>query len=354
MRKKILFILPNLAAGGAERVISFVAQNIDKDRFESKLLIAGCKKDAAYSVQGVDVTFLEKNRVLTAIPGIFLYLMRHRPDVILSSVGHLNTVMGLMTFFFKKTKFIIREASVISSLDAVDNDNSNSSKFSVHSYLSHLSYKKTHNIICQSQDMADDFKNIYKETENKIVIINNPITQNFSLPKIEKANNEYVNFITVGRLSKEKGHLRIIKLLSQLKYKFHYTIIGSGPLKQEIFEAINQHQLQDNVTYIPFTKDVLEHMANSDLFLQGSYVEGFPNALLESCYAGTPVIAYNVPGGTKEIVVHKENGYLVQTDDDYLNFLNNMADFNPEEVRESVISRFSREKIVSQYEALFK
>ena len=53
-------------------------------------------------------------------------------------------------------------------------------------------------------------------------------------------------------------------------------------------------------------------------FIQGSYVEGFPNAVLESCSVGTPVVAINCPGGTKEIIEHATNGFLVVSDDDFI------------------------------------
>jgi hypothetical protein len=89
MKTKVLFILPTLTAGGAERVISFVAQNIDNSIFESTLLVTGYRKDAAYDIKGIQVKFLEKSRVFTAIPNIFLFLLKHKPHYVLSSIGHL-------------------------------------------------------------------------------------------------------------------------------------------------------------------------------------------------------------------------------------------------------------------------
>ena len=52
---KIFFILPSLKAGGAERVISFVSQNIDKDKFKPYLLVAGFEKDSVYDVSNIEV-----------------------------------------------------------------------------------------------------------------------------------------------------------------------------------------------------------------------------------------------------------------------------------------------------------
>lgn len=354
MKKKILFILPNLSAGGAERVFSFLAQNINSEKYEKTLLIAGCKEDAEFTVENINIKFFEKKRILDAIPKIFVFLIKYKPDVVLSSIGHLNTVMGLMSPLFPKTKFIIRETSVISIMSSVNQTNKSLS-FSdkIRSILSHWSNKLVDKVICQSQDMADDFLKIYKIPLEKIVIINNPITNSFPLKETQEPLNTIVKFITVGRLSKEKGHIRIIEMLAKLTFQFQYTIIGKGPLKEEILRAVDKYNLNEKITYISYTQDVSKYMALSDLFLQGSYVEGFPNTVLESCFIGTPVLAFNVPGGTKEIINHEINGYLVETEEDYLHYLNNRLDLLPKEVRNSVEMKFNQQQIIHQYETLF-
>jgi glycosyltransferase involved in cell wall biosynthesis len=353
MKKKILFILPTLTAGGAERVISFVAQNINQMKYDSKLLVTGYKKDAAYTIDNIEVKFLEKKRVLTAVPNIFWYLVNYRPNTVMSSIGHLNTIMGLISPLFYKTKFIIREASVITMMDKIHCQPANKASFNIRAILARTSYKMVDKIICQSKDMADDFINIYDVKKQNVVIINNPLTNSPPLKEINTDSQKPVRFITVGRLSKEKGQLRIIKLLSKLKFPFHYTIIGDGPLKDKVLEAIKTNQLADKCTYIPFTEEVSKYMGLNDMFLQGSYVEGFPNTVLESCFVGTPVLAFNVPGGTKEIIEHQVNGYLVENEEEYFYYLNNALPFDPQKVRASVETKFHKKNILKQYESLF-
>ncbi|RXJ45963.1 glycosyltransferase [Gelidibacter gilvus] len=353
MKKKILFILPTLTAGGAERVISFIAQNINETKYDSKILVTGYKKDAAYVIDSIHVHFLEKKRVLNAVSKIFCYLMKHRPHVVVSSIGHLNTVMGLMSPFFLKTKFIIREASIISLMNQIHSKPIYKKKISIYDILSRSSYKMVDKIVCQSKDMADDFINIYNVKNQNVTIINNPITNLPPLKEINTDSQKPISFLTVGRLSKEKGQLRIIKLLAKLKLPFHYTIIGDGPLKDNILEAIRTNHLENKFTYIPFTNEVSKYMALSDMFLQGSYVEGFPNTVLESCCVGTPVLAFNVPGGTKEIIQHQVNGYLVESEEEYFFYLNNALPFDPQKVRASVETKFDKMNIIKQYESLF-
>jgi glycosyltransferase involved in cell wall biosynthesis len=60
------------------------------------------------------------------------------------------------------------------------------------------------------------------------------------------------------------------------------------------------------------TNNVVAEIQKSNLFLQGSYFEGFPNVILEANSVGVPVIAFDVPGGTNEIITPWKNGVLVE------------------------------------------
>ena len=64
-RKSIVFVLPSLAAGGAERVMSFIAQNINKQKYDVTLIVFGFEKDKAFEVANIKIIYLNKPRVLT-------------------------------------------------------------------------------------------------------------------------------------------------------------------------------------------------------------------------------------------------------------------------------------------------
>lgn len=344
----ITFVLPNLLPGGAERVFSFIAQNIDPEKFNTTLLIIGYSKDASYDVKGINLVFLEKERVLNGIRDLFKYIRKNKPDILVSAVGHLNTVTAYMSLFFPKTKFISREVTVLS----VDTDFFEEKRTNALNYFSNKRFNYFDKIICQSEDMLQDIKDSYNIKKDKLIVINNPITDGFEL-KEETDNDKPVQFITVGRLSKEKGYGRILKILSKLSVPFHYTIIGNGSEKDEVYDLIEQYGLKDKITHIDFTKEVSKYLSKSDVFLQGSYFEGFPNCLIESCSVGTPVVAFNVPGGTKEIIENGVNGYLVENEDQFLEKLNEAKKWNAKTVSDSVYKKFNKDMIIKQYEDLF-
>ena len=344
----VTFVLPNLMAGGAERVISYIAQNIDPKKFNTTLLIVGHSKDASYDVENIKVVFLGKDRVLTAIPALFKYMRLNRPDILVSAVGHLNAITAYMSFFFPNTKFIAREVTVL-SLDAAF---FKTGKFKPMALIAGRRFQYFDKIICQSRDMLEDIKNNSNIDENKFVVINNPITDSFKLKDTFSKNNP-IQYITVGRLSREKGIDRVLKILSKLDFPFHYTIIGNGVEKDNLFSLIAKYNLSDKMTHIEFTKEVSKYLERSDYFLQGSHFEGFPNCLIESCSVGTPVIAFKAPGGTKEIIDEDVNGFLVDNEEEFIEKLKNPREWNPEKIRTSVFEKFNKELILQQYEDLF-
>ncbi len=345
----IVFIVPSLIAGGAERVMSYLAQNIDRTKFFPTLLIPGYKKDAVFDVEGIDLVFFNKKRTLHAFYPIFKFILVNKPDIVISSIGHVNTMMGIQSLFFPKTKFIGREANVMSVLNMVEKPKRYYPKF-----ISNIAYRNLDKVVCQSMDMANDLQNIYRFKPGRLTIINNPISEKFQLKTAYKKSKIH-QYITVGTLTKRKGHLRILDVLSKTTMLFHYTILGNGEDFEKVMTHAEKLGILDKISHVPFTNDVEEYLYKSDVFLQGSFVEGFPNALLESCAVGTPVLAFKALGGIDEIIENGVNGYIAEDEQDYLTKLEIISNtkWNPSTVRESVMKKYNKGKILDQYESLF-
>ena len=349
---KVVFVLPDLVSGGAERVMSYIANNISKEQFDTSLWLAGHEKDSAYNVDSIEVKYFNKPRILTALPGFFRSLKRQKPDIVISSISHVNTAMAVLSIFFPKTKFIGREANVLS---VYKNHNKKTGRMGGLIPLN-FSYKFLDLVLCQSEDMYNDMRDSFNIPEKKLRVINNPVTDGFKLKTKSYNADKEIQFITVARLKKQKGHERVIRALAKVDFPFHYTIIGDGPEKEFLFSLIEDLGISNKVTHIPFTREVPKYLHQSDLYLQGSFVEGFPNAIIESCMVGTPVLAIDAPGGINEIIYNGINGYVVPNEDaylDYLNKINTDYTFTPSEVSETIKSRYSSEIILNKYKDLF-
>ena len=112
-------------------------------------------------------------------------------------------------------------------------------------------------------------------------------------------------FLFIGRLTEEKGIRTLLKAASL--YNFKFTIIGDGPLSQEV-EDFSRHN--PTLSYLGFQPkaSVLSYLKKCKaLIFPSIWYEGFPVTILEAFCTGTPVIASNM-GGMKEIIQNRVNG----------------------------------------------
>lgn len=350
---KVGFFIPSLTSGGAERIIAFISQEIDKSKFSPTLVVVGFEKETKFHVDKIPVIYLNKERVLSSIPGIYKVLKENRFHIAMSAIRHMNALMGFLSTLFPKTKFIGREVNVMSVLDQYKEPNDREYPH----FIYRFAYGQLDAIVCQSKDMLRDLSKEFPKFSNKYHLINNPITHGFE-PKGEKTSSmPPYKFITVASLEPRKGHDRILKALSKLNIEFEYTIIGNGSLLEDIKNQTLILGLKGKVKHIPFTADVKKHLEESHIFIQGSYVEGFPNALLESCAVGTPVIAFNAPGGIDEIIEIGINGYIIEEEGELESAVFQILDsidFTSKQVSNSVIKKYHSSIIISKYEQLFE
>jgi glycosyltransferase involved in cell wall biosynthesis len=122
--------------------------------------------------------------------------------------------------------------------------------------------------------------------------------------------------LIVGRLSKEKDHITLIRALSRLQSRIgpHLLIVGEGTNRSSIEQEIARLGLADHVTLTGHQPSAEPYYRIADLAVLSSLSEGSPNALLEAMAAGVPAVATAV-GGIPEIVHDGESALLVQPSD---------------------------------------
>ena len=125
---------------------------------------------------------------------------------------------------------------------------------------------------------------------------------------------------SVGRLSREKGFMDLLKLYDLLVKDYPdwvLDIIGDGVLKNNLEEYIKTHNLASKITLHGFQdKEYIDKVLNkSSLYVMTSYTESFGIVLLEAMSHGIPCLAYDSAEGACEIIQDGENGYLVKNRD---------------------------------------
>lgn len=89
-----------------------------------------------------------------------------------------------------------------------------------------------------------------------------------------------------------------------------FIIAGGGPMLNPARELAEKLNIRDKIHFLGWRKDIPEVINALDIFILTSLWEGLPQVILQAMMASKPVIA-NAVDGSKEVVVHGVNGYLV-------------------------------------------
>ena len=350
--KKILIVVPTLECGGLERNVSIICNNIDSSKYDVTLAVLN-NSNPFFTITnpGINVIDLGIKNVRKSLLAIVKLSKKINPDIILTTANHLNLYLSMFKWMFpKRIKLIARESSIVSI-------NTEQAPFpKLYHWLLRRFYKNTDLIICQSEFMRTDLLMHYHIPESKMRIIYNSV--NPPLTKVDEQNeNTTVQLITVARLSAEKGLDRLIRAVSHIKIPYRFTIIGEGNKRAALQDLINSLSLQQKVFLAGNYENPFAVVSAPSLFLMGSHYEGFPNAMLEALAAGIPVVAFNAPGGIKELLVNNENGILVESNDEKV-FAEAVTKalkfpFNREKIKASTLERFNINTIMKQWYDIF-
>jgi len=355
-RKRVLFLLPSMRGGGSERVISIIVNHLDRSVFEPVLVLL--QKEGIYLndlPKDLKIVDLKVTKARYAIGKIVKTIQMLEPDIVMSTLGHINILLALLKPLLpKKTKYIARESSIVSI------NNQQTRYPALFDFLYKRVFNNFHGIIAQSQFMKQDLVENYGVNAEKIRTIYNPL----DIAKIEQLsqeecncfNSSKFNILIVGRLSNEKNHKAIFHIMKLLPKEYHLTVLGDGILKEELLELSQTLELQEQVSFIGFDKNPYKYMKQADVVVSMSFYEGFPNVLIEATACTTPIVAYNGKGGTAEIIENGVNGYLIPFGDEqaFCRTLEKMKEHNLEEqsIKERAL-QYEVSKIIQQYEKTF-
>lgn len=354
MKKRVLFLLPDLRAGGAERITVTLANYIDRKEYLPKLLLT--KKQGIYLEtlkKDVEIIDLKISKVKYSLFKILKTFKRLKPDIVFCGYGELNALISPFLPFFKKTKFIARETNIVSE-HVVKKEILFFYRF----------YNHFDQIIAQSEDMREDLIKNIKIHPHKIVKINNPIDMDLiekklvGLEKPPEYFQDRKNILAVGSLYHRKGFDNLLNVFSFLKdQNVHLFIIGEGSDKEKLLDLKRKLSL-NNVCFLGPKKNPFIYMKHADLFVLSSRYEGFPNVLLEAGACRTPVLANNCKGGIREIIDPGVNGEYapIENYEGFARLILSMLATKEryKNLKEITEKKYSTERIVPLYHKVFE
>lgn len=351
---RILFVVPSMRGGGSERFISTLISNIDTSRYDVALVLL--KKVGPFLTdlpRDLTVYDLDVEKARYCVHKIIKIIRKYQPDSVFSTLSYLNLIIGLIRpFISKDIRFIARETNTVSVR------NKYQPYPRLFDFLYRVVYKNFDNIIAQAEFMKEDLIKNYQIDERKISVINNPVDvahitlQSLSDVFLYSKNN--INLLAVGSFTEQKGFDTLLKALSRLEDKYFLTVLGEGGLENHYKRLAHELGVTARVHFAGFKRNPYPYMKQADLFILSSRYEGFPNVVLEANACGTPVVAFDCPGGTGEIMQDGLNGFLAKCQDvdhliEKILEASNLG-FNSQEITNYIISKYGLQKIINQYQ----
>ena len=306
MPVRILHFIDALSAGGTERQLVYLLENLDRARYESCVVTTydhfrhyestlKALGIPLYSLHHGDLTLINRARVLRC----YIRLMWSLKPALVHSWLHYPNLIAL------STKPLCPQHKLITSVRAELSPRA----ARLERLLQRLSDFR----------IVNYHQKIFKH--HTLTIPNSVNLQNHQTTPPSPDNHPYFNLLMPARIDPRKDHSTLLHAIAELpvstKNILRITLIGeiTNPITQnQLEQTIKNLNLTSIIQQLPPTTNIQPHYANADAIILPSKSEGAPNVILEAFAAGKPVIASAAANHT-DLITDEFNGWLFPTGD---------------------------------------
>lgn len=348
---KVLFMVPSLSNGGAERMVCRIASELSNDNdysvgilyfFDVGNLYPLSNKVHLINLSKGDEVEYGKISKFDRLIRIRKIIEEYDPDYIVPFLDYVCLYAFISTIFTKYNKRIMCTERNKPNINLIRSF-----------VVSH-----TGNFIVQNIGQKQEYS---QKIQDKTIVIPNFIENSF-FEKEKVYSNNINHIVAMGRLVEQKNYPLLIRAFSKIESNdIVLHIYGEGHLKTELEQLANSLNIQDRVVFEGRTNDVINTIVKYDLYIMSSDYEGMPNALAEAMALGLPCISTNCKYGPNELITDGVDGILVPTNDvdKMYNAISFMID-NPGEAikigsraKNNICSLLKKDNVINKWKEVF-
>ena len=304
----VLFVVPNMGQGGAERVVSVLAREFTSRSVRTAVVYALDRTTGYDLPDGADKIYLDgaeagKAAAIKKLRRVIRDLKRESFPV-------------LVPFHDTCLKYSLA-AALFTGVPVVACERNNpyiKGTAKIARIKSNIPYRMAARCVFQTSGAAEYY---CRSVRRKSAVIPNPLNVDI-IKKWRGEDSDTV--VSVGRLEPQKNQAMLIRAFANVAEKYpeiKLDIYGEGSLRSSLEEKIKTLGLTGKVTLCGLTGKIGEVLASSRMFVLSSDYEGMSNALIEAMAAGVPVVSTDHPtGGARALIKDGVNGYLTPVGDD--------------------------------------
>lgn len=363
---KIMFYTLSLREGGAERVISVLANEMSRENDVSVVTVHK-NKDHYVIDRRIKRIYVDKktrkenahikNKInklsFARIKRTIDIVKKEKPDVVIAFLP----LPSLYLMVAKKYSKCVNKTPVIISERC---DPNREYKNKVIAVMAKRLYRKADGFVFQTEEAKAFFADYLK---CKTTIIANPINEVFLNHAVAKERKNTI--VSCGRLEAQKNYQLLIRSFSDISPRFpeyNLEIYGEGSQRDELLKLADSLGVGDKVCLRGRVDNIADAIYDASVFVLSSNYEGMPNALMEAMALGIPCVSTDCPvGGPRALIKDGYNGLLVpvnntkRLDDALCNIFSNQV-FASKLSNNAVMSskEFKVERIVAKWRALIR
>lgn len=326
MKKKILFLIPNLKHGGAEKVLVNLVNNLDPAKFDitvQTLFDVGVHKESLKPhvryIPGFKYQFRGNVPLIKLFSVKFLWklLVKEHYDIAVSYLeGPTSRILSGCTDPNTKKVAWLHTTFETAKNAAIGFRNPDEAR---------RSYNSFDRIVAVSQNARTCLLKHLNVTTPVDVLYNTNETEQILELSLEEPQHaaflqgERPAVCSVGRLIPVKRFDRLLNVHKRLLdegLRHHIYILGIGEEQSRLEKQMRELGIEDSVTLLGFHKNPYQYVSRCDLYVCSSHREGFSTAVTESLIVGTPVVSTNCSGAKELLGENNEYGIVVENSED--------------------------------------
>lgn len=318
---RVLFLLPAMAGGGAERVVLHLLRHLDRTSFAPSLLLLDRSGELLPEIPaGVPVSDCGRrgtHRGWRWMSVLARAMSESRPDVMVSFLWGTN-----LAAVAARRKANLPTPLILCERLSLDGTDEGPLRTLVRRVGTRALHRFADRVTANSVALARQVERAAGLVPGSVVAIPNPIDLDGLRARAavrdavppEAASWPSPWIVGVGRLHRQKGFDVLIRAFAESGAPGTLLLVGDGSEKAALQATAERAGVARRVAFTGFLTNPSAVMARADVFVLSSRYEGFPNALVEAMALGRPCVATRCPTGPEEIVDDERTGLLVPLD----------------------------------------